>query len=134
MKLLATTFPLAILVQLVRIAGMSRIAGIILIIYGAWTAYVGFKEVSHPAELTRFAAFATTALGAFLLLVGLGHFKAPHKAFLTSIPLLIAFHIQMYFNKLIYFDDPKWSYQVTLLAISIIALTLSYFGYKKQVE
>jgi hypothetical protein len=111
---------------------MSKLAGIILMIYGGWTAYVGFNEIAHPAELTRFAAFATTALGIFLLLVGLGHFKAPHKAFLTSIPLLIAFHIQMYFNKLIYFDDPKWSYQVCLLVISLIAMTLSYFGYSRQ--
>lgn len=123
---------LAILLQSVRIAGMSWIAGIILMIYGGWTTYVGGKEVFHPAELTRFGAFATTAFGLFLLLVGLGHFKAPHKAFLTSIPLLLAFHIQMYFNKLIYFDDPKWSYQVTLLAISLVAMTLSYLGYSRQ--
>src|SRR5262245_59613675 len=126
------SIPIAISAQLVRIAGMSWIAGIILMIYGGWTAYVGFNEIAHPAELTRFAAFATTALGIFLLLVGLGHFKAPHKAFLTSIPLLIAFHIQMYFNKLIYFDDAKWSYQICLLAISVIAMTLSYFGYSRQ--
>jgi hypothetical protein len=118
--------------QSVRIAGMSWIAGIILMIYGGWTAYVGAQEVFHPSELTRFGAFATTALGLFLLLVGLGHFKAPHKAFLTSIPLLIAFHIQMYFNKLIYFDDPKWSYQVTLLAITLVAMTMSYLGYSKR--
>ena len=110
---------------------MSWIAGVILICYGVWTAYAGVREISHPAELTRFGAFATTALGAFLFLVGLGHFKAPHKAFLTSIPLLIAFHIQMYFNKYIYFGDPKWSYQVTLLAISAVALVLSYFGYSR---
>lgn len=116
----------------VRIAAMSWIAGIILMIYGGWTASVGSKEVFHPAELTRFAAFATTALGVFLVLIGLAHFKAPHKAFLTSIPLLIAFHVQMYFNKLIYFDDPKWSYQLTLIAISVVALTLSYLGYSRQ--
>jgi hypothetical protein len=118
----------------VRIAPMSRIAGIILMIYGVWTTYTGVNEISHPAELTRFGAFATTALGVFLSLVGLGHFKAPHKAFLTSIPLLLAFHIQMYFNKIIYLGDPQWLYQLTLIAISLVTLTLSYFGYSRRRE
>ncbi len=111
---------------------MSWIAGIILLIYGGWTASMGVHEISHPAELTRFGAFSTTALGVFLFLVGLAHFKAPHKAFLTCIPLLIAFHVQMYFNKFIYFDDPKWSYQITLLGISLVVLVLSYLGYSRQ--
>jgi hypothetical protein len=111
---------------------MSWIAGIILMIYGVWTTSTGVNEISHPAQLTRFGAFATTALGAFLFMVGLGHFKAPHKAFLTSIPLLLAFHIQMYFNKIIYLGDPQWLYQLTLVGISLIALTLSYLGYSRQ--
>jgi hypothetical protein len=109
---------------------MSGIAGILLIVYGSITAYLGYAErVSKFHSLTTFATDLTIALGVALTLLGLAHFKAPHKTFLATIPALLYFHVQMYFNALFYFEKPMWAQQLSLLGISLGILGLSYLGY-----
>lgn len=113
---------------------MSGIAGILLILYGGITAYLGYSEkMSGVRFLTPFAIFVTIALGILLILIGLAHFKAPHKAYLATIPALIYFHTQMYFNALFYFARPMWPQQMSLLGISFGILGLSYLGYNSDI-
>ncbi len=100
--------------------------------YGAVSGYLGYIEIVTPKLLTTFAAYVTTAVGALLFLAGLAHFKAPHKAFLITIPLLIYFHLQMYFNAIFYFARPLWPQQLSLLLISALILGLSTYGYRKS--
>jgi len=100
--------------------------------FGAVSGYLGYIEIVSPKLLTTFAAYVTTAVGALLFLAGLAHFKAPHKAFLITIPLLIYFHLQMYFNAIFYFARPLWPQQLSLLLISALILGLSYYGYRKS--
>jgi len=114
------------------ILGMSVIAGLLLMFFGAVSGYLGYIEIVSPKLLTTFAAYVTTAVGALLFLAGLAHFKAPHKAFLITIPLLIYFHLQMYFNAIFYFARPLWPQQLSLLLISALILGLSYYGYRKS--
>jgi len=111
---------------------MSAIAGFLLIFYGGVTAYLGYTEIVSPNLLTTFAAYVTTAIGALLILSGLAHFKAPHKAFLITMPLLLYFHVQMYFNAIFYFARPLWPQQLSLLLISGLILGLSYYGYRRS--
>lgn len=111
---------------------MSAIAGLLLMVYGGITAYLGYCEIVTPRLLTTFAAYVTAAVGVLLLLAGLVHFKAPHKALLLTMPLLLYFHIQMYFNALFYFARPLWPHQLSLLLISGLILGLSYYGYRKS--
>jgi len=118
----------------VELIGMSAAAGLLLIVYGAVTAYLVRGQLVHPVILTPFAAFITTVLAIFLVLVGLAHFRAPHKAFLTSIILLVYLHVQMYFNALFYFARPLWPQQISLLAISALILMLSYLGYSRRLH
>jgi hypothetical protein len=113
----------------VSLHGMSAVAGIILILLGGATAALGVNEILHPDQLPPLASKTTAGLGIVLIVVGLLHFRAPHKAFLLSIAVLLYFHIQMYFNSLFYFNDPNWLYQAGLAAITIIVLILSYKGY-----
>jgi len=113
---------------------MSLIAGLLLVLYGAITAYLGYIEITGPHLLTHFAAYVTAALGVLLVLAGLAHFKAPHKAFLISVPLLIYFHTQMYFNAIFYFARAMWPQQISLLGLSLCILVLSYFGYKSSTQ
>lgn len=108
---------------------MSRAAGILLILLGLGTVGLAVREMLHPDQLTRYATYSTGLIGMLLMFAGLAHFKAPHKAFLMSIPFLIAFQVQMYSNALFYFNDPRWMYQVLLLTSSVIILALSYCGY-----
>jgi hypothetical protein len=108
---------------------MSAVAGILLILLGGATLWMGGNQILHPNQLPPLAAKTTTGLGLILLIVGLLHFRAPHKAFLLSIPVLLYLHIQMYFNCLFFFNDPHWMYQGGLAIISILILILSYRGY-----
>jgi hypothetical protein len=113
---------------------MSGIAGILLILYGAITAYLGYSEkMSRVHLLTPFAIDVTIALGIVLILLGIAHFKAPHKAYLATIPALIYFHTQMYFNAIFYFARPMWPQQMSLVGISIGILGLSYLGFSARV-
>jgi len=113
---------------------MSGIAGILLMIYGGITAYLGYREKTAQIHLlTPFATYVTIALGVLLILAGAAHFKAPHKAFLMTVPLLIYFHVQNYFNAIFYFAAPMWPQQLSLLGISFGILGLSYLGYSGRV-
>ena len=108
---------------------MSAVAGIILILLGGASLALGVNEILHPNQLPPFAAKTTAGIGLILIVIGLLHFRAPHKAFLLSIPVLIYFHFQMYSNSLFYFNDPHWMYQAALAVVSILVLILSYKGY-----
>ena len=114
---------------MLKFRSMSRIAGLLLILLGLATVWMAVREILHPNLLTTYGAYTTAVIGGLVIIAGLAHFKAPHKAFLMSIPFLIALQIQMYSNALFYFDDPRWPYQALLLATSVIILTLSYLGY-----
>ena len=111
---------------------MSAIAGLLLMFYGGASVYLGYGEIVSPRLLTPFAAYVTAAIGALLVLAGLVHFKAPHKAFLLTMPLLLYFHVQMYFNAIFYFARPLWPQQLSLLLISGLILGLSYYGYRRS--
>jgi hypothetical protein len=108
---------------------MSRAAGFLLILLGLATCFLSAREILHPDQLTKYGSYSTGLIGLLLIFAGLAHFKAPHKAFLMSVPLLIALQIQMYSNALFYFNNPRWGYQGLLLIFSVIILTLSYCGY-----
>jgi hypothetical protein len=108
---------------------MSAVAGILLILLGGASLALGGNEILNPNHFPPLAARTTAGLGLVLIVVGLLHFRAPHKAFLISIPVLLYFHIQMYFNCLYYFNDPRWGYQGGFALISILVLILSYKGY-----
>ena len=113
---------------------LSNIAGILLILLGLAPAYFGIREIARPDQLTTVAAYSTAGIGIILLLVGLLHFRAPHKAFLFSVPVLLYFNVQMYFDSIFYFEKVLWPFQAGLLVVSILILVLSYRGYKaKQV-
>ena len=111
---------------------MSAIAGLLLMFYGGVSAYLGYSEITTPKLLTTFAAYVTAAIGVLLILAGLVHFMAPHKAFLLTMPLLLYFHMQMYFNAIFYFARPMWPHQLSLLLISALILGLSYYGYRRS--
>lgn len=100
--------------------------------YGGVTAYLGYTEITSPKLLTTFAAYITAGIGVSLILAGLLHFKAPHKAFLLTMPLLLYFHVQMYFNAIFYFARPLWPHQLSLLLVSGLILGLSYYGYRSS--
>jgi len=111
---------------------MSKIAGLLMIFYGVCAAYLGVGEVLHTHLLTPYAAYWTAFLGILLAAVGLAYFRAPHKAFLVSIPALLYFHVQMYFNALFYFARPMWPEQLSLISVSLLILLLGYHGYRKE--
>lgn len=111
---------------------MSGLAGLILIVYGAFSAYLGVQEVRHVHLLSPYAAYWTTTIGVILILVGLAYFRARHKAFLLTIPALLYFHVQMYFNALFYFARPLWPEQLSLVSISLLILLFGYRGYKQK--
>jgi hypothetical protein len=113
---------------------MSKVAGILMILLGLGAAFIGIREVLQPDQLTPLARFSTLGIGAALVLVGLAHFRAPHKAFLMSVPLLLYFHVQMYLDSLFYFNKPGWEYQAILGIVSILIVVLSYRGYVQSRE
>lgn len=113
---------------------MLTLAAIILVLFGGASLGLGMSEIMHPNLLPPLAARSTTGVGLILILLALFHFRAPHKSFLLSIPLLAYFNVQMYFDSLFYFGKPLWHYQGILAVISILALVLSYKGYRKSAE
>lgn len=117
-----------------KITGMSAIAGVLLIIYGAGAAYFGWMELQHQNLLSHVAAYSTLGIGGALILAGLAHFVAPHKAFLMSVPLLMYFHFQVYIDSTHINADgnPGWRLQAPLIGISMVILWLSYRGYKAK--
>jgi hypothetical protein len=111
---------------------MSAIAGLLLILYGAASIYIGMRELMHPNLLTHTVAYSTAGIGAGLALVGLGHFVAPHKSFLLAVPMLLYFNVQSYIDVIFYFEKPQWPFHATLLVVSALTLFLSYKGYKAK--
>ena len=103
-----------------------------MILFGAGVGYKALLETMNPAHLTPYGAYSTVALGFLLMLAGLGHFRAPHKAFLISIPLLMMLQLQIYCIALFY-DVKKVSlFLATFLIASVLILFLSYVGYHKR--
>lgn len=113
---------------------MITLAATIIVLLGGASFGFGLSEIMHPNLLTTTAARSTAGIGLLLIIIALLHFRAPHKSFLLSIPLLAYFNVQMYFDCLFYFGKPLWHYQAILAVISILALILSYKGYRKSAE
>lgn len=112
---------------------MSKVAGIVLLILGAYILYLGAGEIRHLEFLTRHVAWVTTAAGAILMLIGLAHFRAPHKAFLLSIPFLLLLQGLVFAVAHTFYDNKRWLYyQILVAAISILTVWLSYRGYLQK--
>jgi hypothetical protein len=112
---------------------MSKIAGIVLLILGGFFVYVGVNEIRHLDFLTLHAAYSTTAAGALVVLAGLLHFKAPHKAFLLSIPFLLLLQVVVLSISHYFLDQRRWLYYQILVGItSLLILFISYRGYQQQ--
>ncbi|HET6268267.1 MAG TPA: hypothetical protein VFG11_11155 [Acidobacteriota bacterium] len=111
---------------------MSKVAGCIVFILGVLCAFVGIRDFLHPEFLTQRAAVCTAGEGFFLALIGLLHFRAPHKAFLISIPFLILLQFIVYVDARLFYDHPNWmTIQIVVGVVSALALWLSYSGYKR---
>jgi hypothetical protein len=113
---------------------LTTIAATIIVLLGGFSLGFGLSEILHPNMLTATAARSTAGIGFLLMMVALLHFRAPHKSFLLSIPLLGYFNVQMYFDCMFYFGKPLLQYQAILLVISILALILSYKAYQQSAE
>lgn len=125
--------PLAKLGRLAHNRGMSKIAGIVLLILGGFVVYLGVTEIRHMEFLTPRAAYTTTAAGALLVIAGLLHFKAPHKAFLLSIPFLLLLQVVVFSVSHYFMDQRRWLYYQILVGLtSLFTLFLSYRGYQQQ--
>ena len=114
---------------------MSKVAGIILVILGGYILYLGIGEIRHLEFLTRNVAYVTAATGAILVLIGLAHFRAPHKAFLLSIPFLILLQGLVFAVAHTFYDNKRWLYyQILVAVVSILTVWLSYRGYLQKKE
>ena len=111
---------------------MSKLAGTLLILVGLATILLGIKEISRPDQLTSYAAWSSLVLGAILALAGAAHFRAPHKAFLISIPVLITFVIHMYSVGLFYNVQKLQLFLWGHIAAALLILALSYAGYRRR--
>jgi hypothetical protein len=111
---------------------MLMAAATIIVLLGGTSLGLGLSEILHPNMLTTTAARSTAGIGFLLIIIALLHFRAPHKSFLLSVPLLAYFNVQMYLDCLFYFGQPMWVYECILLAVSIIALICSYRAYKQS--
>ena len=113
---------------------MSKVAGFLLLVLGAVTAYVGASEMylTETKHLTHIAIYSTLGIGAALAVAGLAHFVAPHKAFLLSVPLLAYLQVQCAIDAVFFFEKPVWPAQLALLVASALILLLSYRGYKAK--
>src|SRR5204862_525592 len=89
---------------------MSKFAGIILVMIGGFFLYFGIGEIRHLESLPRNSAYAIAVAGAILVLIGLLHFKAPHKAFLVSIPFLILLQFLVLLVGHYFMNHPRWLY------------------------
>ena len=111
---------------------MSKVAGFVLLIFGVVIAYVGVREILHAEFLTPFAAYSSVAFGILLCVAGLGHFRAPHKSFLISVPVLLAFQLHMYCIALFYDVKNPGVFLGSFAVASFLILYLSYLGYRHQ--
>jgi hypothetical protein len=113
---------------------MLMVASTIIVLFGGAAFGLGLSEILHPNLLTTTAARSTAGIGFLLIIIALLHFRAPHKSFLLSVPLLAYFNVQMYLDFLFYFGRPLWHYQAIIGALSIFALICSYKAYQKSAE
>jgi hypothetical protein len=111
---------------------MLMVAATIIVLFGGAALGLGLSEILHPNLLTTTAARSTAGIGILLIIIALLHFRAPHKSFLLSVPLLAYFNVQMYLDCLFYFGRPLWPYQAIIAALSILALICSYKAYLKS--
>ena len=110
------------------------VAATIIVLFGGASFGLGLSEILHPNLLTTTAARSTAGIGFLLIIIALLHFRAPHKSFLLSVPLLAYFNVQMYLDCLFYFGRPLWHYQAILAVLSILALICSHKAYRKSAE
>src|SRR5688572_18296941 len=110
---------------------MSKIAGILLIIAGSFTILLGAKDMGRYAQLTPYAVWSSIALGVIMILAGLAHFRAPHKSFLLSIPILVTFLIHIYSVGLFYNVANIGLFLAGHAVAAVLILALSYLGYRR---
>jgi hypothetical protein len=110
---------------------MSKLAGILLILFGAATVYLGVKETSTPSNfLTPYGAWSSIILGSLMILAGFAHFRAPHKSFLVSVPILLAFQLHVYCLALFYDVKNLPLFLGAFVFASFLILIISYLGYR----
>ena len=107
---------------------MSKIAGVFLLLLGLGTIYFGYAEKMHLVTLTKMAADSTMGMGVMLILAGLLHFRAPHKAFLLSTVVLLAAQAMAYIDLTFKVSAGQRKFQAAFAAISIAILVLCYPG------
>ena len=103
-----------------------------MILVGLATILLGVKEINKPDQLTSYAAWSSVGLGLIIALAGAAHFRAPHKAFLISIPVLITFVIHMYCVALFYNVQKLQLFLWGHIAAVVVILALSYAGYRRR--
>jgi hypothetical protein len=113
---------------------MSKVAGILLSLFGAATVLIGIREITHLDQLTPYAAWTSAGLGLLMVIAGAGHFRAPHKAFILSIPVLLAFQLQVYCFALFYDVKNLPIFLTSFVISSALILLLSYLGYRRMRE
>jgi hypothetical protein len=111
---------------------VGKVAGIFLILLGATSILIGVNEIRNPNLLTTYAAWTSVGLGVLLVLGGLGHFRAPHKAFLLSLPVLLAFQLQVYCLALFYEIRNVPLFLGAFIVASVLILVLSYRGFSAR--
>ena len=103
-----------------------------MILVGLATILLGAKEINQPDQLTSYAAWSSLGLGAMIALAGAAHFRAPHKAFLLSIPILITFVVHIYSVGLFYNIQKLQLFLWGHIAAVVLILGLSYAGYRRR--
>ena len=111
---------------------MSKLAGTLIIFVGLATILLGVKEITHPDQLTPYARWSSLGLGVIIVLAGAAHFRAPHKAFLLSIPILITFVVHIYSIGLFYNIQKLHLFLWGHIAAVALILLLSYTGYRQR--
>jgi amino acid transporter len=113
---------------------MSKVAGIFMLLLGAVSVVIGIREIKHLDQLTPYAAWSSVAMGGLMMLAGAAHFRAPHKAFLISIPIVLAFQFHVYCLALFYSVRSVPLLLGKFIAASLLILLLSYMGYRRIQE
>ena len=103
-----------------------------MILVGLATMLLGAKEISQPDQLTSYAAWSSLGLGVIIVLAGAAHFRAPHKAFLLSIPILFTFIVHIYSIGLFYNVQNLQLFVWGHIGVILLILVLSYLGYKRR--
>lgn len=102
-----------------------------MILVGLATILLGVKEITQPDQLTPYARWSCLGLGVIIALAGAAHFRAPHKAFLLSIPILITFVVHIYSIGLFYNVQKLQVFVWGHIAAVVLILLLSYAGYRR---